>query len=86
MKAAHPTSSETKATTMASHLRATAAVGGALIGYLVAKTPQARRHLFRLAEDAKRTGDLTDSDADVVHQVLAKPLTRKTTATLYTLN
>ncbi len=86
MKAAHPTSSETQATTTASHLWATAAVGGALIGYLVAKTPQARRHLFRLAEDAKRTGDLTDADADLVHQVLAKPLARKTTATLYTLN
>lgn len=86
MKAAHPTSSETKAITTASHLRATAAVGGALIGYLVAKTPSARLHLFRLAEAAKRTGNLTDTDADVVHQVLAQPLTPTTTATLYTLN
>ncbi len=83
MKAAHPTSSEAQATTPASHLRA---IGGALIGYLIAKTPEARQHLEQVAETAQSTGNLSAADADVVHQVLAKPLAPKHSATLYPLN
>lgn len=86
MKAAHPSSSGMKATTQASHLRATAAVGGALIGYLITKTPQARQHLVQLANTAQRTGNLSAGDAAVLEHLLAKPMVAKPTATLYTLN
>jgi hypothetical protein len=56
-------------------LLATAVIGAALIGYVVHKTPDARQRLESLAAMAQNLGDLSDRDADVVAQVLAKPTT-----------
>lgn len=69
MQALNQSSSDSKATTTPRHLQATAIVGGALIGFLVMKTPEARAHLERLASQA----DLTESDAAVVAAHLANP-------------
>lgn len=84
MQAQHPSSSEHKAITTPSPARstfkptrrllATAVIGAALIGYLVHKTPDARQRLENLAEIAQTQGDLSDRDAAVVAQLLAKPI------------
>ena len=63
-------SSETKATTSSRKLLATAMIGAALIGYQVHKTPDARTRLESLASQA----DLTESDAALVAEHLAKPV------------
>lgn len=55
-------------------LLATAMIGAALIGYLIHKTPDARQRLESLVEMAQTRGDLSDRDADVVAQLLAKPI------------
>lgn len=70
MRVTHPSGSAKKAITPPTHLMATAIVGAALIGYLVQKTPDARAHLELVASQAK----LTDSDATVVAQLLARPV------------
>lgn len=84
MKAAHHSSSKRKDTTSPSHggsrtfkpprpLLATAMIGAALISYLVHKTPDARQQLEALVEMAQSMGDLTERDAAVVAELLAKP-------------
>lgn len=70
MQAPNPSSSESKATTTQRRLRAIALVGGALIGFLVTKTPEVRALLENVVKTACEQGDLTAQDADVVHQVL----------------
>lgn len=84
MQAQHPSSSNHKAITPAEQgsstfkpprpLLATAVIGAALIGYLVHKTPDARLRLESLADMAQTLGDLSERDAAVVRQLLAKPL------------
>lgn len=71
MQASTPSSSGSKATTTPRHLQATAVVGGALIGFLVMKTREARSQLERVTDAACLQGDLSDQDAALVHQLLA---------------
>ena len=71
MRAPTPSSSGSKATTTPRHLQATAIVGGALIGFLVMKTPEARNQLERVTSTAGRLGELSDGDAAIVSQLLA---------------
>lgn len=85
MQAQHPSSSECKATTAPVQgagtfkptrpMLAMAMIGAALIGYLVQKTPDARQRLESLAEMAQTLGDLSERDAAVVAQLLARPST-----------
>lgn len=84
MQAQHPSSSKHKATTQLEQgsstfkpprpLLATAMIGAALIGYLIHKTPESRQRLESLADMAQTLGDLSDRDAAVVAQLLAKPI------------
>ncbi|MFP3678893.1 hypothetical protein SB725_17485 [Pseudomonas sp. SIMBA_041] len=88
MQAQHPSSSGLKDTTEPDHpgkafkpprpLLATAVIGAALIGYLVHKTPHARQRLESMACLAKSMGDLSEHDAGVIADLLAKPFTRNT--------
>lgn len=71
MQAQPPSSSGSKATTTPRHLQATAIVGGALIGFLVMKTPEARSRLESLTEQARRLDELSANDIAVVSQLLA---------------
>ncbi|MBK5413720.1 hypothetical protein [Pseudomonas sp. TH31] len=85
MQAQHPSSSKHKAITPpgqvsstfkpSRRLLATAVIGAALISYLVHKTPDARQRLETLADIAQILGDLSEPDAAVVAQLLAKPAT-----------
>ncbi|MCY1448737.1 hypothetical protein D9M71_654330 [compost metagenome] len=85
MQAQHPSSSGLKDTTEPDHLGetfkpprpllATAVIGAALIGYLVHKTPDARQRLESMACLAQTMGDLSDHDAVVIAELLAKPYT-----------
>lgn len=83
MQAQTPSSRETKAITELeqsarrafnpSHRQmATAVVGAALIGYLIHKSPDARVHLEGVAGYARTMGDLSEQDAAVVADLLAK--------------
>ena len=84
MQAQHQSSSGLKAITPTERgsstfkpprpLLATAMIGAALIGYVVHKTPDARHRLESLTAMARTLGDLSDRDADVVAQLLAKPI------------
>ena len=74
MQAQHQSSSETKATTPARHLVATAIIGAAVIGYLVHKSPEARVRLESLSSMAQTMGELSERDAAVVAQLLAKSI------------
>nr|WP_025108634.1 hypothetical protein [Pseudomonas sp. H1h] len=86
MQAQHPSSSGSKAITQPKRgsstfipprqLLATAVIGAALIGYVVHKTPDARQRLESLTARAHTLGDLSDRDADVIAQLLAKPATQ----------
>ena len=67
-------SSEVKATTPAKHLMATAIIGAAMIGYLVHKSPEARVRLESLSTMAQTLGELSERDAAVVAQLLAKSI------------
>lgn len=88
MNATPQSSSGTKDTTAPGHpgnafkpprpLLATAVIGAALIGYLVHKTPDARQRLESIASLAQTMGDLSDRDAVVIADLLAKPYTRNT--------
>ena len=88
MKAERPSSSEHKAITPAEQgrssfkpprpLLATAVIGAALIGYLVHKSPDARQRLESMAEMAQALGDLSESDAAVVANLLAQPTLKET--------
>ena len=71
MKASTPSSSGSKPTTTPRHLQATAIVGGALVGFLVMKTREARSQLETVTNTACQRGDLSAQDADLVHQLLA---------------
>ncbi|MHC6223501.1 hypothetical protein ACYU03_01710 [Pseudomonas sp. X10] len=71
MQAPSPSGSGSKATTTPRHLQATAIVGGALIGFLVMKTPEARTQLESVTDMACRLGDLSAHDAAIVRQLLA---------------
>lgn len=71
MQAFTPSSSGSKATTTPRHLQATAIVGGALIGFLVMKTRDARRQLENVTNTACLEGDLSAKDAALVRQLLA---------------
>lgn len=83
MKAEHPSSSEHKAITPPAPSRspfkpsrpllATAVIGAALITYQVLKTPKARLRLESLADMAITLGDLSEQDAAVVADLLARP-------------
>ena len=74
MKVTNQSSSELKATTPARHLVATAIIGAAVIGYLVHKTPEARVRLESLSSMAQTLGELSERDAAVVAQLLAKSI------------
>jgi hypothetical protein len=86
MQAQHPSSSGSKAITTLEQrcstfkpprpLLATAVIGAALIGYVIHKTPDARQRLESLTAMAHSLGDLSDRDADVVAQLLAKSTTQ----------
>ena len=77
MQAQNHSSSGAKATTPARHLVATAIIGAAVIGYLVHKTPEARTRLESLSQMASSLGDLSATDAAVIRQLLASPVTRE---------
>ena len=74
MKVKNQSSSEVKATTPAKHLVATAIIGAAMIGYLVHKSPEARVRLESLSTMAKTLGELSERDAAVVAQILARTI------------
>lgn len=74
MQAQHQSSSEAKATTPARHLVATAIIGAAMIGYLVHKSSEARVRLESLSSMAQTLGELSERDAAVVAQLLAKSI------------
>lgn len=74
MKVTNQSSSEAKATTPARHLVATAIIGAAVIGYLVHKSPEARVRLESLSSMALTLGELSERDAAVVAQLLAKSI------------
>ena len=74
MQAQNLSSSGAKATTPARHLVATAIIGAAVIGYLVHKTPEARVRLESLSSMAQTLGELSERDAAVVAQLLAKSM------------
>lgn len=76
MQAQNQNSSGTKATTPARHLVATAIIGTAVIGYLVHKTPELRTRLESLSQMASTLGELSETDAAVIAQLLANPATR----------
>ncbi|CAH0297128.1 hypothetical protein SRABI130_04551 [Pseudomonas sp. Bi130] len=76
MQAQNQSSSGTKATTPARHLVATAIIGAAVIGYLVHKTAESRTRLESLSQMASTLGELSETDAAVVTQLLANPATR----------
>ncbi|MDF2795700.1 MAG: hypothetical protein K0S85_3453 [Pseudomonas orientalis] len=76
MQAQNHSSSGAKATTPARHLVATAIIGAAVIGYLVHKTPEARTRLESLSQMASSLGELSATDAAVISQLLASPVTR----------
>ncbi|MFJ2464575.1 hypothetical protein [Pseudomonas sp. NPDC087615] len=76
MQAQNYSSSGAKATTPARHLVATAIIGAAVIGYLVHKTPESRTRLESLSQMASTLGDLSDTDAAVINQLLARPAAR----------
>lgn len=71
MQAQTQSSSGTKATTPARQLVATAIIGAAVIGYLVHKTPESRTRLESLSQMASTLGELSETDAAVVADVLA---------------
>ncbi|CRM88207.1 hypothetical protein [Pseudomonas sp. 22 E 5] len=75
MQAQNLSSSGAKATTPARHLVATAIIGAAVIGYLVHKTPESRIRLECLSQMACTLGELSEKDAAVVAQLLAKSTT-----------
>ena len=88
MKAKRPCSSEHKAITPPEQgsstfkhprpLLAIAVIGAALIGYQVHKTPDARQRLESMAEMALALGALSESDAAVVANLLARPTIKGT--------
>lgn len=74
MKVKNQSSSEMKANTPARHLVATAIIGAAMIGYLVHKSPEARVRLESLSTMAQTLGELSERDAAVVAQILARTI------------
>ncbi|MDY0832723.1 hypothetical protein [Pseudomonas sp. SED1] len=78
MQAQNLSSSAAKATTPARHLVATAIIGAAVIGYLVHKTPESRTRLASLSQMASTLGELSETDAAVVAQLLANTSSRGT--------
>ena len=74
MQVKNQSSSNVKATTPAKHLVATAIIGAAMIGYLVHKSPEARVRLESLSKMAQTLGELSERDAAVVAQLLAKSI------------
>lgn len=74
MQVKNQSSSEVKANTPARHLVATAIIGAAMIGYLVHKSPEARVRLESLSTMAQTLGELSERDAAVVAQLLAKSI------------
>ena len=74
MKVINQSSSEMKANTPARHLVATAIIGAAMIGYLVHKSPEARVRLESLSTMAQTLGELSERDAAVVAQILARTI------------
>jgi hypothetical protein len=55
---------------------ATAIIGAAVIGYLVHKTSESRTRLESLSQMARTLGDLSETDAAVVAQLLASTSNR----------
>ena len=74
MQVKNQSSSNVKATTPAKHLVATAIIGAAMIGYLVHKSPEARVRLESLSTMAQTLGELSERDAAVVAQLLARSI------------
>ena len=74
MKVKNQSSSEMKANTPARHLVATAIIGAAMIGYLVHKSPEAQVRLESLSTMAQTLGELSERDAAVVAQILARTI------------
>lgn len=71
MNAQHLKSGNPKATTPPRHLLVTALIGGALVGFLVMKSPEARTRLESLADMARSLGELSDDDSAVIDSLLA---------------
>lgn len=69
MRSLTPSSSGSKATTTPRRLQATAIVGGALIGFLVAKSPEARTRLEIITDQARH--ELAPEEIAIVDQLLA---------------
>ncbi|MBW6123284.1 hypothetical protein [Pseudomonas aeruginosa] len=72
MQAQTLSSSAVKATT-------TAFIGTALIGYQLQRSPAARIRLEVAADLARHLGQLSDSDAAVIAEQLAKPCRERST-------
>ncbi|MGX5217853.1 hypothetical protein ACVTMO_21460 [Pseudomonas segetis] len=72
MQAQTLSSSAVKATT-------TAFIGHALIGYQLQRSPAARIRLETAADLARHLGQLSDSDAAVIAEHLAKPCRERST-------
>ncbi|KAB0566579.1 hypothetical protein C9383_15805 [Pseudomonas palleroniana] len=72
MQAPTPNGSGLKATTTSPQLQAVALVGGALIGFLVMKTPEARSELESVT--ARSVSDLSAQDARIIQELLATHL------------
>ncbi|EPM68857.1 hypothetical protein A584_16173 [Pseudomonas syringae pv. theae ICMP 3923] len=83
MQAQHQSSSEAKAITSSRRLFTVAVIGAALIGYQVHKTPDARARLKGLANQALRSGEMSDVDAAVVTRLLAEPMEPNPTPHLF---
>lgn len=73
MRAFTPSSSASKANTTPHRLQARAIVGGALIGFLVMKSEEARSQLVSVTKTASLQGALSMQDAAIVQQVLMMP-------------
>lgn len=69
MRSPTPSSSGSKATTTPRRLQATAIVGSALIGFLVAKSPEARTRLETITDQARH--ELAPDEVALVDRLLA---------------
>lgn len=69
MRSLTPSSSGSKATTTPRRLQATAIVGSALIGFLVAKSPEARTRLETITDQARH--ELAPDEIALVVRLLA---------------
>lgn len=69
MRLPTPSGSGSKATTTPRRLQVTAIVGGALIGFLIAKSPEARTRLETITNQARH--ELAPEEIEIVDRLLA---------------